>query len=543
MMFSLVLMTTNTSLTYASLDNNDNQIAMFSHKPNWRWTNMEIVSSASAGSSSYPDIAVDLAGNVHVVWSDNSNGDYDIFYKKWVASTETWLTTETVSTISTGDSTWPAVDVDSEGNIYVVWADLTNYASSGTDSDIFFNVWDVSASSWNGTEVVSTESTLASTRPAIKVDSSGNAYICWEDQTNYDLSGSDYDIFFKKWISSSQSFTTTEVVSLISSGAAVYSSITADEQGNVYCVWLDQSYRNPDRDLLFNKLDEQSGLWVGTELLNIGSTLDFWSSNDIILDLEGNIHVIAKGESASDQKIIYYKWDVNDEYWSDGKVISQSGDVRDPTIVSDPVGNLYLAWYTYRSSDGDVCFSYFDHSTSSWSSEEIISSTEIDNPDMPALTIDNIGHIHVVWRDTYDYFSSGTDSDIYYRKYIGPPETPKLDPIIPIISETGDINLEWEESYGATEYYIYQSLNPIWSVEDLSPVFTTSDTNATNILLVEDTYYYAVIASNFAGNSSVSNCVFVTYEVPHLREFAITTSIVLGIAIIAIVTTRKWKKK
>jgi len=36
----------------------------------------------NAGSSSYPAIATDTSGNIHIVWMDYTPGNYEIYYKK-----------------------------------------------------------------------------------------------------------------------------------------------------------------------------------------------------------------------------------------------------------------------------------------------------------------------------------------------------------------------------------------------------------------------------------------------------------------------------
>ena len=58
-------------------------------------------------------------------------------------------------------------------------------------------------------------------------------------------------------------------------------------------------------------------------------------------------------------------------------------------------------------------------------------------------------------------------------------------------------------------------------MEELTPITTTSASNYLDTLPSENTYYYVVIAENFAGNSSLSNCQFVNIklldiEVPEL---------------------------
>jgi len=49
------------------------------------------------------------------------------------------------------------------------------------------------------TEVVSTESTAGSSNPSITVDGAGNVHVVWMDSTDYDNSGTDTDIFYKRW--------------------------------------------------------------------------------------------------------------------------------------------------------------------------------------------------------------------------------------------------------------------------------------------------------------------------------------------------------
>ncbi len=54
-----------------------------------------------------------------------------------------WLlnTTEVVSTESTGDSEFSTISVDDSGNVHIAWEDYTDYGGSGTDPDIFYKRW------------------------------------------------------------------------------------------------------------------------------------------------------------------------------------------------------------------------------------------------------------------------------------------------------------------------------------------------------------------------------------------------------------------
>ena len=69
------------------------------------------------------------------------------------------MTTEVISTESKNHSYSASISLDNSGNLHVVWEDLTDYGGSGTDSDIFYKRWKVTTDDWTATEVVSTEST------------------------------------------------------------------------------------------------------------------------------------------------------------------------------------------------------------------------------------------------------------------------------------------------------------------------------------------------------------------------------------------------
>ncbi len=101
-------------------------------------------------------------------------------------------TTEVVSTESNDTSYEPSLAVASDGNIHIAWMDDTDFIGAGADWDIFYK-WSVAGSGWSAPEVVSTESTSNSSYPSLAVDSSGNVHIAWQDWTDYNGAGADWD--------------------------------------------------------------------------------------------------------------------------------------------------------------------------------------------------------------------------------------------------------------------------------------------------------------------------------------------------------------
>ena len=80
------------------------------------------------------DFAVDSAGNINLIWGDYdySLDNWEIYFSRSIDSGVNWINGVNISD-STGDAESLAIAVDSAGNIHVVFEDDT----SGTD-DIYY---------------------------------------------------------------------------------------------------------------------------------------------------------------------------------------------------------------------------------------------------------------------------------------------------------------------------------------------------------------------------------------------------------------------
>lgn len=83
--------------------------------------------SNSMSDSRLANMAIDNAGNINVVWDDDLPGSRDIYFTRSVDNGVTWFPKTNLSGNS-GISCWPIVAVDSNGSIFVVWSDNSNGA-------------------------------------------------------------------------------------------------------------------------------------------------------------------------------------------------------------------------------------------------------------------------------------------------------------------------------------------------------------------------------------------------------------------------------
>ncbi len=128
--------------------------------------------TSNSSSSSYPSIAIS-GNNVHVVWQDNRDGNQEIYYKRssdgginWGANTR--LTNNTFS------SETPSISV-SGSNVHVVWVD-----NRDGNYEIYYKLSIDGGINW-GTDIRLTNNTYSSLSPSIAVTVS-LVYVVWYDE-------------------------------------------------------------------------------------------------------------------------------------------------------------------------------------------------------------------------------------------------------------------------------------------------------------------------------------------------------------------------
>jgi len=142
----------------------------------------------NSGSSHVPTIAFGPLSHVHVSWGDFTPGNFEVYYKRSTNGGSTWLPSQRL-TWNSGYSIWPAIGADSSGNVHVIWADETpgtreiNYKSSTNGG-----------STWGPIQKF-TEYGGSSGPPDIAVDTSGNVYIVWDDNP-----AGNAEIYYRKYV-------------------------------------------------------------------------------------------------------------------------------------------------------------------------------------------------------------------------------------------------------------------------------------------------------------------------------------------------------
>jgi hypothetical protein len=192
--------------------------------------------SNNTGNSYSPELAIsenkNLVGNdsVHVVWTDNSTGNGDIYYKRSVDNGTSFSSTQNLSN-NPGNST--AAQIASyQDNVCMVWEDATT-----GNRDIYFKKNMDNGTSFGNIENLS-NSTSFSDSFHIAISGS-NIYVVWTD----DATGNG-DVYFKKNMDNGTNFGNIE--NLNNDNGKSYGTRIVITGNNVYVVWNDGSTGNGD---------------------------------------------------------------------------------------------------------------------------------------------------------------------------------------------------------------------------------------------------------------------------------------------------------
>lgn len=491
----------------------------------WDWTTLEVVSKESTGNSYCPRSISDKEGNLHIVWEDytNLNGDgsdKDIFYKKFNATTGTWSSTTVVSTESTEASEYPALAADSYGNIHIVWQDNTDYAGAGNGPDIFYKEYSVSSNTWGNTIVLTKDPyvDLIGKYPDIACDSNDDIYVVWQSYSN--------EICYRKYSTPYLGFRAWGGITVLTEDPSIpaYSpKIAAGPAGDIHIVYesyIEYTGIESNTSIFYKLYMAAAGLWSEEFLVSTEST-EYVEDPDIAIDQESNVYIVWMDPTEYDglggsRNIVFTRYTVATGLWITPEVISTESTFSGffPNIAVDAFKNIHVVWldnsdYNGAGTDYDVFYKSWNSTTTKWSTTLVISTEKgnYEHTDRPTIAIDLTEQVHISWLDIMDYNGAGTDRDIFHQRLTGPPTSaPVLNPIMPNPSTDGNVSLSWTDVYGAKEYHIYRDTTNITSLNSSNPIIVVSGKSFDDTLNTSGDYYYAILATNDIGNSTLSNC-------------------------------------
>jgi hypothetical protein len=186
--------------------------------------------SNTPGNSTDPEIAL-YNNNVYVVWSDDSTGNGDIYFKRSGDNGTTFDSTNNISENNTGTSSTPQLAANS-GNVHIIWTDT----SSGSSEINYRQSVDGGAQFEGVRELSKTRSIDGEFSRFPQIMTSGdNVFVAWQDSFNRGN-----EIFFRASADQGSKFTGIKNLSRNNTGDSISPRIAAIAN-SVFVGWSDTS--------------------------------------------------------------------------------------------------------------------------------------------------------------------------------------------------------------------------------------------------------------------------------------------------------------
>lgn len=202
------------------------------------WSPVSNISN-TPGYADAPTIAVDSTGRLHVAWGDNSPGAFDIYYSSQAVGGG-WSAPVNLSN-SELTSVLPALAVGPNDSLHLVWND-----DSTGNWEIYYRVRAPSGG-WSATRNLSnTPGNIDDDNdpPALAVGADGLARVVW-----FDRSGPwRWDLYYTR---QKPGGAWTPATPITGSGRAFFPALGLDAAGSSHIAWYDDSINNTNWEILY----------------------------------------------------------------------------------------------------------------------------------------------------------------------------------------------------------------------------------------------------------------------------------------------------
>jgi len=322
-------------------------------------------------------LATGADGRVHVVWYDNRQGEYGIFYKCLVGSI--WSAAEPVADHPGLD---PCIAVGPPPTVSVVWYwfGYNAFCVRHTGSD------------WELVKDLSDCSDENAVYPAVTVDAAGNTYVVWSHGWPPNrILGRVFD---------GVAWGPCETI-VETSGYAQSPTIVAGDSSEIHLCWQDD--RDGNMEIYYRMFDGHE--WGEPERLTQGPGA---SEYPCLAYGGGNLHLVWH-ETLEDNSEVHHM--AYSGEWTRPVCISpdeglSSGPLK---VAVDSRGCAHVVWVDTRYTEGEIYYRHSDSTGTVWSPETRLTIDPAISTN-PSVAVDVNGRVHVVWEDERDL-----NREIYYK--------------------------------------------------------------------------------------------------------------------------------
>ncbi len=334
---------------------NDIFVQFFDHVGNRLGSNQIVNDDAAGAEQLKPSLMRSQSGETYVAWQDYRITGYpfngDIYLQKFDATNNPSDVNQRVnSDFGTGTQAWQDIAVADNGMFVVVWEDNRNGGY-----DVYFQRYNSDGSkAGNNIRINDDTGNAYQHNPKVAIAADGRFIVTWYDNR----SGSDNIMAQRYSATGAPQGINFLVNSIVTGNKCVFPDIACDANGNFTIVWID--YRNgsyPDNPDLYGRRYSASGTALGAEFkINSDGGQKAQAEVTIGMDYAGNFITAWRDDRDGDFDIYaqYYNQSgvkVGGNY----KVNSDDGSATQsfPNVTMDGI-NIYYTWTDDRNGNFDV---------------------------------------------------------------------------------------------------------------------------------------------------------------------------------------------
>lgn len=209
------------------------------------------VNSYTTGLQDSPSVASDSAGNLFVAWRDGSQdgSGFGIFGQRYDATGGSLGGEFQINAYTTGAQLTPRVAADGAGNVVVIWQDDSR---DGSDSGIFGRRYDAMGNPLGGEFQVNSHTTGPQRNASVASDSAGNFVVVWRSDVQ---DGSGRGVFGQRFDAAGGRLGSEFQVNSFTTGDQSRAGLALDDIGNFVVAWTSDLQDGSDNGVFGQRYD------------------------------------------------------------------------------------------------------------------------------------------------------------------------------------------------------------------------------------------------------------------------------------------------
>ncbi len=352
-------------------------------------TNIRLTSDPNTSITAFNYKSIAASGNVlHVVWYDDRDGDFEIFYKRSPDDGTSW-SVDTQLTHSAGTS-WFASLAASGSDVHIVWMDDRDgnfeiYYKHSTDGGV----------NWSG-DTRLTNDTSASRFSSVAVSGSV-VHVIWQDARD-----GNEEIYYKRSPDGGSSWgPDTRLTN--DAAASMFSSLSSSDSV-VNVLW--EEYRDGNAEI-YNKHSTDNGVTWSADARLTNDPAESFSPNAWV---SGSVSHVVWYDTRNGNAEIYYKHstDGGGSWGTDTRLTNNPSGSYHPSVTTQN-SNVHVVWYDERDGNREIYYKSSTDTGSNWGTDTRLTNN-ITESSHPSVAISGQG-VHVLWQDMRD-----GNWEVYYER-------------------------------------------------------------------------------------------------------------------------------